>query len=972
MTNGVARTTSRRRRPSGIETESQFDNFPQPPAAPEVPKPPPVSYRPPQESNAYNRPAPNYPASFAERARILTGRTIPVEQLDLDTEAVAQPSKSERRASLNRPIGGLYTEIAQQRRDSYPSPATGPTSPRRSSIATSPQQYQSTDPVPSNTTLDISKEPHSARAIPFAQVPSGVRRASTTAVQPTRKEWAPDRSPLQKLEVKFNDISKEEKRARVEAAERKLRDSKVGAHTERPVPDYAVNRDSSRRASANPALIDASGQSDRNSQTPKTSVAYTPSSPDIDFSMPKTREQRHRQRSDRHAAPSQPEPHSLEPLQSTDTALGPSLPRDRSRRTSTVTGVNQQMERGVRFQGEEDQDTAGVDPAYLSRRGFRPRESSMEGGASAADSRVARRERLRQDTSSVADRSASKEVPSQQQQLYSSRAGSSRNNESVGAYDPVSKDAVPSVQQIPKYEIPPQIASGIQARQRVGFDSVPQGVTVAPAHRRHHLSDILHRGHDHAANANEQSGSKQNHLDEWKQGGTARLMVADFTAEDSSTDQSPGLEDSKSTSRRRSRRAKAGTSREAQSLQNEYQNSNGKTHSPSSAPAKSPEGSRVSRTEHTFATHTRPYVSQDRGWVARRAVFGKFRSHESLSSLRHKRIQNETFTSAYSYSCPQLADHDPAHENHICKPYLSKELTKSMRSVRIRPVPAVASFSPPLYLKCGPLLRYTGLKRETRQSKDRNEAPNVERETWRGSVMIVTSDADSSYDPVPNLRLFSEPMELLPPPSQKVDTESDRELPKEYIDPIAGLPKLSRTGTTIYVKPVDDLDEGADLSRIENDEGLFEESRTAAVPTSYGTPDFHHGRNGPKLSKSPSDRGSGRRAKRGHRVKGIRLHAERGVTFWRFNLEVELNSQEARIAYSINNGPSVGFWVPALGHSMNVMFHSCNGFSMSVEYIFPILWNDYFSRCPVPITSQDQIRSGEMFSIATRHVHSTS
>ncbi|TIA67635.1 hypothetical protein D6C83_01877, partial [Aureobasidium pullulans] len=83
-------------------------------------------------------------------------------------------------------------------------------------------------------------------------------------------------------------------------------------------------------------------------------------------------------------------------------------------------------------------------------------------------------------------------------------------------------------------------------------------------------------------------------------------------------------------------------------------------------------------------------------------------------------------------------------------------------------------------------------------------------------------------------------------------------------------------------------------------------------------------------------------------VKAARLHQERGVTFWRFNLEIELGSFQARVAYRINRGPAIGFWVPARGESMNIMFHSCNGFSLSVnsnEFTGPDpLWRDVLNK----------------------------
>ncbi|KAF2035889.1 hypothetical protein EK21DRAFT_106726 [Setomelanomma holmii] len=217
------------------------------------------------------------------------------------------------------------------------------------------------------------------------------------------------------------------------------------------------------------------------------------------------------------------------------------------------------------------------------------------------------------------------------------------------------------------------------------------------------------------------------------------------------------------------------------------------------------------------------------------------------------------------------------------------------------------SFSPPLYLKCGPLLRYTGLRRDTNR-------PGKEREIWRGSVMIVTVDAESSYTKPPMLRLFKQPMDILPPPPMEVD-----ELDPAYVDPIEGQVKVSRTGKTLYVKAVDEIDGDQDLSRIEDDTGIFSQSRSALGANGTGPKSTRiHKKDGEKIGKF-------------REIPGIRLHAERGVTFWRFNLEIELGSTQNRIAYKINHGPAVGFWVPARGESMNIMFHSCNGFSFSVD-----------------------------------------
>ena len=203
-----------------------------------------------------------------------------------------------------------------------------------------------------------------------------------------------------------------------------------------------------------------------------------------------------------------------------------------------------------------------------------------------------------------------------------------------------------------------------------------------------------------------------------------------------------------------------------------------------------------------------------------------------------------------------------------------------------------------------------------------------ERETWRGSVMIVTLDTSSSYNPAPVLQIYKEPISPVPAQPQPDDEASGRNTPPEYIDPIGGMPKLSRTGKMIYVKPVEDLEGGKDLSQLDDDEGLFEEFRTAAVPTSYGIPRRSPGRGG--IGARGHQNGNLSHGQ-SHTVQGFRLHAERGVTFWRFDLEVELGEKQERIGYRINQSASVGFWVPARGESMNVMFHSCNGFSMSIK-----------------------------------------
>ena len=185
--------------------------------------------------------------------------------------------------------------------------------------------------------------------------------------------------------------------------------------------------------------------------------------------------------------------------------------------------------------------------------------------------------------------------------------------------------------------------------------------------------------------------------------------------------------------------------------------------------------------------------------------------------------------------------------------------------------------------------------------------------------MIVTKDAQSSYELAPTLRLFLQPISLLPPPPKQIDGD----IAPEYVDPIAGLPKIDRDGKTLYVRPVDHIPEARDLSSARSDAGLFEKQRSnpdEGQLSAYSTTSEHLK---PKFD--------GEKAGKYKEVRGCRLHTERGLTFWRFNIEVELRDAQQRIAYRINRGPATGFWIPGRNQAMNIMFHSCNGFSSDID-----------------------------------------
>jgi len=236
-----------------------------------------------------------------------------------------------------------------------------------------------------------------------------------------------------------------------------------------------------------------------------------------------------------------------------------------------------------------------------------------------------------------------------------------------------------------------------------------------------------------------------------------------------------------------------------------------------------------------------------------------------------------------------------------------------------------AEFRPRLMLKCGPLLRYTGMKRTVGSGA---------KEYWRGTVMMVTQDSQSSYDKPPVLRLFSRPKSLYSRPIP----DADKQDLDEELEPLAGSVKMSRIGRALYVRPCHKLPASKDLSRSETDDGLFESSPPITSAE------------GQSVSVAPVEsylsEKDGESLGRYKEVRGARLYADpdRDVTFWLFKLEIQLGPEQQHIGYRINGGAASGFWIPAEGQSMHIMFHSCNGFSASVnsdEFSGPDpLWRD--------------------------------
>ncbi|KIW03357.1 uncharacterized protein PV09_05565 [Verruconis gallopava] len=79
----------------------------------------------------------------------------------------------------------------------------------------------------------------------------------------------------------------------------------------------------------------------------------------------------------------------------------------------------------------------------------------------------------------------------------------------------------------------------------------------------------------------------------------------------------------------------------------------------------------------------------------------------------------------------------------------------------------------------------------------------------------------------------------------------------------------------------------------------------------------------------------------------VKLYEDPDKTFWRFSLDIPIQTYEARWQYALASPSGVQitrtFVVPSKSQSMRIMFHSCNGFSVGTDvdaWNGPALWND--------------------------------
>lgn len=692
-----------------------------------------------------------------------------------------------------------------------------------------------------------------------------------------RKEWAPDRSPLQRLEIALDSITKEEKRARVEEAERLIKEREGtfeqpnqntvrfrnrpvakaplgGLQPERrPITDESLPRTASIKSKESlPRSGSALERRPITHASPPTGVSIKERSPTLNReigigSIPQRTSSKKQKSGIPAAAGAVAATEKTGLYRSISNKLRKDPPRDHWTRRQSET------ERQPEDEVIPSPVSGGQIPSAIPRRATEPirsrtppvRETELHDEFSYdSEEEMAGFPFIRKrKTGLLTGRSQSLK--------HSSSAKYDRKSDSIFTKDPSG---------------PPMTGDGPDDHE---------------AHH-HHLGELFH--HHHKYEPGNGLYAPPQRLTEWKTGERALLAGSLLDLEDDASE----IDDAEKAtwwetrpSRKRSVRQK-----KAEAYDGEYDDSNG------TVPL-------------AFGS-----MEDCAGCIAEQHLPLHTRSSTGFVKLRPK---HKSGYASKVVAANQLSDKQKSPSTPLRGP--DHSLTCAMRVIRVRPDIAPTRFKPPLLLKCGPLLRYYGIRTEKTSSRSVARGPLPEREVWRGSVMIVTQDASSSYELAPTLRLFLQPVDLMQPPTQ-VDGE---ELAPEYVDSIAGLPKVGRDGRTLYTRPVDDLPEEQDLSQIETDEGLFESH-----------PSRLDGKAERKRTRQ-REQYDGEKAGKFREVRGFRLHRDRGVTFWRFNIEVELRSKQQRIAYRINRGPATGFWVPARGQSMNIMFYSCNGFTMDVH-----------------------------------------
>lgn len=765
-------------------------------------------------------------------------------------------------------------------------------------------------------------------------VPQRQRRQGSVASQgesQRRRDWAPDRSPLQRLELTLDSITKEEKRARVEEAERLAKAERNGEK----------GKQNSVRFRNRPVV-----------KAPEGGIKSEPQD------LPDTT-------TERNIPAKQVEPAKLRKSLGKQKAVeapvkGSTRGFDYEEPEDTKEVIEQDISSPAR-RGQSTRDrsyipvavgaAAGAAGAQLGRSGSNRLKKEPPGDPwlhlrVEAENQypavvIPKESVIEQENEGTSREAAFRSHPkgSLDKELPPSPAESAEQLDSYSSDDmgtkPVRRKTLSKVQQLTGQNFSQGALKSIQpgndrATESVKVNGTKYGLpftrsasnaTRGPPQQEsvehhHHLPDLVHRHHENIPGQGVYVPSAR--LDEWKKGGVAQLSgsLLDLESDEQiELDKDKAWWEAGNTGKRRRSTTKP---RRAEAYDGEYDDSNG-TESQVSPPkviCEGCEGGEKKPVPGVMKVLTKVSSRQ-------RHYLGSDRNRSSMQGRATGETVSESFkdTSTNLLPVPTRLSPSKSLENLTLKHSNTSssnihKLTCPMRGIRVRPEIAPTRFKPPLFMRAGPMLRYCGLRREATPSRAVRALTgvNYEREIWRGTIMIVTQDEQSSYELAPTLRVFLQPMDLLPPPPAQVDGAG---LAPEYVDPLAGLPKIGRDGRTLYVRPVEELEEERDLSKEESDDGLFETQRSNL-----------DGSTDRKCAKSHYD---GEKAGKYKEVRGFRLHTEQGVTFWRFNLEIELRNRQQRIAYRINRGPATGFWVPARGQPMNIMYSSCNGFSYGTD-----------------------------------------
>lgn len=506
---GEEATTWQRQWSGRGQQQLPFGEAPSPdglPAAPDVPRArPPVSYQRPYVDTV--APAARYGSSrsFSARARSLQQEAY-LPTLGGPADQSASSGEQERARPYQRTVSDSSTLSYVQVRPTISASSSG------------------NPALPIEHSGGLSLGPNGTVASPLSR--SNTRKESTSTTG--SKNWASDRSPLQKLEVKLNDISKiskEEKRARVQEAEQRLRDSKAargnresGQEAASPSEQLPPRR-VSRGMSKDPEKlmldeVDSTAEGslrrdiDTENETKVTTMDRAPMQVGDIFD--------YRQRQS-HIFPKSYNEGGTDRFNDTGDRLelqhGQSLHSPLTANPSDAHYRN--TERTVQFQDRQH-------PTYSSEQGHWP------------EGRATVQERTHPDATAPTSSGA---VSGHGVPVMIGRNGSRRLQkeqplvrESKQSYSVPSQAIQNPRQQIVGYAQPPPVGT---QRPRQGTEFIDGGYERIErlSNEKHHLSDVLHHGKRSPSMPLETHRVAPRRWEEWRRGMTARLTALDFLME---------------------------------------------------------------------------------------------------------------------------------------------------------------------------------------------------------------------------------------------------------------------------------------------------------------------------------------------------------------------------------------------------------------------------------------------------------